>query len=187
MISPQPCSQVPDARSADPALALEHLANDLLFESIRCQGRGDYPFYSSGYVRRLQTADQRQLSESEAEHPEPPAPHLAMIWRVVRKAKLTSLEVDLLRVLAGGLELRHAATSLGLQPRRAVRVFNAMIAKLRPHLQQVRSTLDEELGWVLYEEQRRRDRTRETHCKRGQEACRESGLCPHRWYLYEKV
>jgi len=165
---------------------LEAQANQLLFASVTELGRGDHPFYSTGYIRRLGTSDERAASETEAAHPEPPPLAPVVIYALMRRARLTGIEADLVRTVARGLQASRAAQVLGIHPRRAARLLRKAIAKLSQHADQVQATLEDQLAWVQHEEQRRRAAPRETHCKRGQEACRGTGLCVRRWYLHER-
>jgi len=93
--------------------------------------------------------------------------------------------MDVLRTVAGGAEIARAARLLGMPHQRASRILKRAISKMHQHLAQVEGSFHEQVGCVLYEEQRRRGSWRETHCKRGQEACRRSGLCTRRWYTHE--
>ena len=168
-----------DQKEAD----LEAHANRLLVESLKTLGRGEYPFYSASYLRRMATTDERAALEDEATHPEPPRREVTAIWRLARKARLSSIETDILRVIATGGTSAIAAEILGIPRRRATRLLRRAIEKMRRHVAEAQASLEEELACVMYEDQRRRAYSCEKHCKRGREACRRTGLCPKRWYL----
>lgn len=163
--------------------ALEAEADRLLVSSLETHGRGEYPFYSRSYLRRLATTDERALIDDEAHHPTQQVPAACVIWRIARKARLTSLETDLLRLAATGHKSAESARVLAITAVRARRVLRKAITKLQAHAHEIQLPTDDQVHSVLVEEQNRRARVCESHCKPGQELCRKTGLCQRRWYL----
>ncbi len=165
--------------------ALEQSATQLLVESLQTMGKGEYPFYSQSYLRRMITADERTLLDDEGSHVDAELPAAKIVWRLARKARLNSLETDVLRLSAAGEAPKDIARVLGITAGRARRLLTAAIEKMREVVSEVEVRVDEQIAQVLYEEQRRYACQKEKHCKPGQELCRRTGLCPKRWYLYQ--
>ncbi|NSW54748.1 MAG: hypothetical protein HPY44_01930 [Armatimonadetes bacterium] len=164
---------------------LEEKADRLLVDSLKTLGRGEYPFYSRSYLRRLATADERSLVDDEGEHPSQQMPGAGIIWRIARKAELSPLETDLLRLAATGHTTADSARVLGITPARARNGLRRAVVKLQAHAADVELPVDSQIGAVWVEEQNRRGRVTESHCRPGQELCRKTGLCQRRWYLRE--
>lgn len=162
---------------------LEEAADRLLVDSLQTLGRGEYPFYSRSYLRRLASADERSLVDDEAEHPSEQLPAARIIWRIARKAGLSPLETDLLRLAATGHSTADSARVLGVTTARVRSGLRRAVAKLQAHAADVELPVDSQIGAVMAEEQNRRARVTESHCKPGQELCRKTGLCQRRWYL----
>ena len=183
MTPSRPEKTTPTGPLAGPDDRLEEMATRLLVDSLKTLGRGEYPFYSGSYLRRMSAADVGSSCEEEAQHPEPPLRQLKAVWRLARKARLNSIELDVLRVVAGGTDTAGAARLLGISPGRARRLLNRAVDKMRAHAASVRETLDEQIAQVMREEQARRGHGCERHCRPGREACRRTGVCARRWYL----
>lgn len=162
---------------------LEAAADRLLVDSLQTLGRGEYPFYSRSYLRRLATADERLLLDDEAEHPSEQIPAGRIIWRIARKAGLSPLQTDLLRLAASGHNTADSARILGITAARVRNGLRRTVAKLQAHAAEVELPTDSQIETVMVEEQNRRARVTESHCKPGQELCRKTGLCQRRWYL----
>lgn len=183
MTPSRPKQTVPAGPLAGPDDRLEATATRLLVDSLKTLGRGEYPFYSQSYLRRMNAADVGSSCEDEAQHPEPALRPFKAVWRVARKARLNSIEMDVLRVVAGGADAAGAARLLGIAPARARSLLNRAVEKMRAHAASASETLDEQVAQVMREEQARRGHGCERHCRPGREACRRTGICSRRWYL----
>lgn len=174
-----PTSQSRDAREA----ALEKQANRLLAESLQSLGRGEYPFFSQSHMRRRNVIDEQGLVADEAIHPHEPIPSVKIVWRLARKARLSSIETDVLRLLSVGEANADIARLLSISTTRVRRIAERAIAKMTEYSAQIELDLSDQIACVLHDEQSRRAPQRERHCKPGQELCRRTGICPRRWYV----
>ncbi|MCE5218885.1 hypothetical protein LLH03_17865 [bacterium] len=162
---------------------LEAHANKLLMQSLKAQGYGEYPFFTTGYLRRLGDMDEGLLKEDDASHPQAPTVTRSRIWRLARKARLDSLQMDVLRLVLDDKPLCAIAKTLGISTRRGARLYHDAIDQMRQQLARVEATFREQVAEVLYEEETRRPPHEEKHCKPGHEECRLTHVCPRRWYL----
>jgi len=178
----------------DPRLEAE--ADRLLARSAARDGRGEYPFYSERWLRRRERWDvylkialgmvERPAQEEQAEP--------RRLTTLMNAADLAPRERQVVLLLAEGASERGIANCLGLS-RGAVRTI---LRHLRSKLKAV----------YLEGEQKARERQRRGRitrrdtrtlfklerdrfiyrppicCKEGQEACRRTGLCDKRWYLF---
>ena len=160
---------------------LETEATRLLAESVRAIGRGDYPFFSATSLREMAQRD-AGASAAGDEAPAPPSPRrsLTTVWRLARKARLTSLESDLLRLLMDGAELAAAADILAITRRRAIRLLRSSAERIDNCAREVQLSVGEQVAQVYHEEVTRRGYAAERHCRPGQEACRRTGVCTYR-------
>lgn len=183
MTPSRPKQTTPEGPLPGPDDRLEEVATRLLVDSLKSLGRGEYPFYSSSYLRRMSDADVAASCEDEAQHQEASLRKLKVVWGLARKARLNSTQMDVLRVVAGGADVREAARLLGISPSRARRLLDHSVQRMRAHAASVRETLDEQIAAVMREDQARRGHRCERHCRPGREACRRTGICSRRWYL----
>jgi hypothetical protein len=160
---------------------LEEEATRLLAESIREVGRGDYPFFSATYLREMAQKD-AGVSAAGSEASAPPAPQrsLTTVWRLARKARLSSLENDLLRLVMDGTELVAAAEILAITRRRAIRLLRTAVERIEGCARQAQLSVGEQVAQVYHEEVTRRGYSPERHCRPGREACRRTGVCTFR-------
>ena len=163
--------------------ALEAQANALLVESIEARGRGEYPFYSTSYMRRLADSDVAVVREEPSADPQLPRIPAKVIWRLARRARLSSTEMDLLRLVVGGAELSEAASALRLSRARARSVFTAITRKLAEQFAASQAVCHDDIAQARRETEHPCRYRPEQHCMTGQEACRSTGLCTRRWYL----
>lgn len=161
---------------------LEQEATAMLVRSIHSMGRGEYPFYSASYLRRMSRRETQMVTENAVMHT-PPLPPVSLVWQLARRARLNSLETDLVRMVVEGATAGAAADCLGISRRRACRMLRRVIEKLRQQAAAVEETFQQQLAAVMAQEQDRRAVGQERHCRPGQEACRKTGLCTRRWYL----
>jgi DNA-binding CsgD family transcriptional regulator len=166
--------------------ALEAEATRLLLESLPRLGRGEYPFYTDNYLRRMAERDRRTGNESQVAQPaDPPRPGSVVVWQLARRARLNITEMDVVALTIEGKEPREIAHLLGLSSGRVRNILHRAIALMRACAEAVAWDMDQQIAAVRVEEESRRPPRRETHCKPGQEACRKTGLCTRRWYLRE--
>ena len=110
-----------------------------------------------------------------------------LILRAVGWLPLSRRQRLAFRLTARGLPRAQVAALLGVTPayisnlnhqtsRRLRRALAAERDHLLPSLYALRETYRREVN--------RRGYTPEKHCRRGQEECRRTGVCPRRWYLY---
>lgn len=160
---------------------LEDEATRLLAESVRQLGRGQYPFYSATCLRHMAEQD-AGLSADTPEAQAPPAPirSTAAIWRLARKARLNSLERDLLRCALDGVELVAAAELLCISRRRAVQMLRAVASRIEDSARASELTIGEQVAEVYFQETRRYGYSPAHHCQPGREACKRTGVCPYR-------
>lgn len=162
---------------------LEAHANKLLMQSLKAQGYGDYPFFTTSYLRRLGDMDEGLLKEDESFHRKAPAATRAWIWRLARKARLDSLQMEILRLVLDDEALCTVARTLGISTGRGSRLYKDALQRMRQQLSRMEATFREQLAEVLYEQESRRPPREEKHCKPGHEECRLTHVCPRRWYL----
>lgn len=167
-------------------LALETEATRLLVDSLSRLGRGEYPFYTDNYLRRMAERDRRTGNESQvAQPPEPPRPGSVMIWKLARRARLNMTETDVVALSMEGKRPREIAELLDLSPTRVRSLLQRAISLMRACADTIAIDVDQQIAAVRLEEEGRRPPHRESHCKPGQEACRRTGVCTRRWYLRE--
>jgi hypothetical protein len=106
------------------------------------------------------------------------------LWRLVRNAGLSSVQEGLLRLMAQGVDLADAADQMGVERRRARRLFSEAVGKLS----EIADRLDvrgveepsQEIAQVFAEEASRNAVGRKPgHCPRGLERCKQSGVCAY--------
>ncbi len=115
--------------NAEDCRALERRADDLLAESIREHGRGEYPCYTERWMNLL----------SERERPgidRVPAPHSigeveARLGGIVVDADLTRRQRMVIRWLVRGISQRQIAEMLGISESQVCRIKQAAIDRMR--------------------------------------------------------
>lgn len=165
-------------------LALEAEATRLLVESLSRLGRGDYPFYTDSYLRRMSERDRRTGNESQvADPPAPPRPGSVVVWQLARRARLNMTEMDVVALSIEGKRPREIGELLQLSPARVRTLLQRAIGLMRDCADSLAADAEQQIAAVRSEEEGRRPPHRESHCKPGQEACAKTGICTRRWYL----
>ncbi len=105
----------------------ERLSDELLAESIRRHGRGDYPCYTA---RWLQILSGRETGDVERT-PAPGGEIEAMLGAMVVDAKLTRRQREVIRWIVRGLSQREIAKMLGISEAQVSRIRRAALERLR--------------------------------------------------------
>ncbi len=164
---------------------LEQAADRLLLANQQERSPRSYPFHTENWMRRCCQRDGTQ-----------PAVLTEEMASVLSSARwclrlLTRLELPTrwrlaFRLAIRGYTQREIARCFQVHPAQVSRWLKQVRAELREATRQYLAPLTrpEEIREVFRSEMERRGYTCERHCKRGQEACRKSGLCTRRWYLH---
>jgi len=86
-------------------------------------------------------------------------------------------------MIRAGQTTQEIADQLDLTCKAVRRRLDRIVARLR-HAATTAGGYDRLVREVYADEVRPRRYAPEQHCNLGSEACRRSGLCRHRWYLY---
>jgi len=151
---------------------LEEAADELLRESVAALGRGEYPFYSEAWLRQLQQREADAPTADEADH-------------TVEEGQLQHQWRAAIRLSIKGMTVREIARRLDTSPAGVSRWIKAGLARLAAAAIDLDELYNqrEAIRAAWREDTRRYAPRKERHCRPGQEACRNSGLCIYRWYL----
>lgn len=107
---------------------LERRADELLAESVRRDGRGEYPFYTERWLREL-----RRRERSGVEYmPARGGGRLeARLGGMVVDAQLTRRQRQVIRWVVRGISQREIARMLGISESQVCRVKQAAIRRMR--------------------------------------------------------
>jgi len=164
---------------------LEEAADELLRESIAALGRNEYPFYTESWLRQLQQREADAPAADEADHSAEEEQLPALCLRLLAQTPMKHQWRAAIRLSIKGVTVREIATRLDTSPAGASRWIKAGLSRLAAAAVDLDKLYNQrEAIWAAWQEETRRYALRrEHHCKPGQEACRNSGLCPYRWYL----
>ena len=163
---------------------LEQAADELLRQSLADMGRGEYPFYSDSWLRQLAAHEAETPEGTEEGIPDPdylPAACLRLLAQTPMKREYRSA----LRLWISGMTVREVAPLLQVSPAQVSRWLRAGLAQLALAAVDLDGLLNrrEAIRAAWREDTHRYYPRRERHCKPGQEACRQTGLCTRRYYL----
>jgi len=162
---------------------LEKQSTALLVASLNTMGRGEYPFYTTSYMRKLADIDTALVTEVSPCDGEILQLNHKLLWRLTRAAQLNSTQLELLRLVVDGNELPAIAQILKIKPARAHAMFNALLHKLEAQAKLIPVTTEQEIESCRKEQEHVNCYRPEQHCQPGREACLRNGVCTRRWYL----
>ena len=164
---------------------MEDAADELLRESVAALGRGEYPFYTESWLRQLQQREADAPPAHEADHSAEKEQLPQLCLRLLAQAPMKRQWRAAIRLSINGMTVREIASQLDTSPTGVSRWINAGLARLAATAMNLDELYNQrEAIWAVWQaETRRYALRRERHCKPGQEACRDSGLCSYRWYL----
>ena len=162
---------------------LEQAANELLAADL-AGSPGEYCYHSEGVMQRRRTV--RVVPAPDPARPEDADPYRALLG-LVGGVPLGTRRRMILRLTARGYTRAQIAARLGLSGsqvtalkhsarRRLAGVTGEERDGLLPPALALRETYRAEVA--------RRGYVAEKHCPPGEEACRRTGQCDRRWYLY---
>ena len=165
--------------------ALERLADALLMQSLREDGRGEYPFYSLRWEKRSAFRDEALRGNHELSPAQPQRDLSKLVPILSRRLDLSVRERTVLTWLAQGYSPRQVDAMLGLDAGRTAGVIRSVrrVAAARELTADECLLRPDDIDAVFREECARTDYHDERHCPAGQEACRRTGKCARRWYL----
>jgi len=165
---------------------LEDAADELLRESVAALGRGEYPFYTESWLRQLQQREVDAPPADEAEHSAQKEQLPQLCLRLLAQTPMKRQWRAAIRLSIKGMTVKEIANRLDTSPAGASRWIKAGLARLAAAAVDLDELYNqrEAIRAVWQEETRRYAPRKERHCKPGHEACRNSGVCPYRWYLF---
>lgn len=163
---------------------LEQQANQLLWSDCRPPDL-EYPFYAQSWLTIRALRQEVQLPPAQTST-EPPAS--VLLDELLAAQGLPRQQRLVLELVRAGANESEIARLTGI-PRQTVRRQRARaIEQLRRWVRQAAEDAEaargEQIRQVLAEERRLLGPDEEKHCLPGREACRSTGLCKFRWYLY---
>jgi len=164
---------------------LEEAADELLRESVAALGRGEYPFYTESWLRQLQQREADAPPADEADHSVEKERLPQLCLRLLAQTAMKRQWRAAIRLSIRGMTVREIARRLDTSPAGVSRWIKAGLAQLAAaavDLDELHNQR-EAIRAAWREDSQRYAPRRERHCKPGQEACRNSGLCARRWYL----
>jgi len=164
---------------------LEEAADELLRESVAALGRSEYPFYTESWLRQLQQREADAPPADEADHGAEKEQLPQLCLRLLAQTSMKRQWRAAIRLSIKGMTVREIARRLDTSPTGVSRWIRAGLARLAGAAMNLDELYNQrEAIWAVWQEETRRYALRkERHCKPGHEACRDSGLCPYRWYL----
>ncbi len=168
-------------------IELEQAADELLRESIEALGRGEYPFYSSPWMRQLAARESLLPAADEPHYVESDYLPQACL-RLLAQTEMPREMRSVIRLSINGFTSDEIAEHLKMDStEEADELIRAGLARLAAAAVDLDETLNErEAIRAAWREDTHRYGARcERHCKPGQEACRTTRghVCPYRWYL----
>ncbi len=168
---------------------LEQEADRLLVRSALAHGRGPYPFYAEPYLLRRIRRDNIMASTQEplicrTRPAEPP-----LLGRLMAAAPLTCQERGAIEQLCSGERRAAIARRLGVTRARVTQLLRSACAKMRAareagRTRPTRRLTRRDIVRCFDEDEHRFVYRLPVCCQEGYEACRQTGLCDRRWYLF---
>ncbi len=164
---------------------LEAEADRLLAKAGRGANSEEYPYHRANWWRKKWRKLGGEISDWMPERGSGTQAQGRQLDKLVRITRLSAGEAAVLELRRAGRSQTEIGRVLGVSTSAVGNSLRRAIEKLRERAQEpMRLTESEQIAEVYWEEVHRAVYRPPTCCPPGQEACRKTGLCDRRWYLF---